>query len=457
MEPSEQDDFLEKLAEQRKARDEYLKGLEELGGSELEEWRRMTPSEQDAFLAERIKEREAYQPLINDDWQKMRPHQQDAFLKQLEQRRSDDQMFILQLTKKYLEFYELFKTQFSENINLSIKEDLTYLTSINKTLEQKKYMSYLTNKFIIAKIKWKRNIDNAKHKYTKGDKPKHLSIYNDIISNMKEIRRTDHKNCDSTTLFGLSPDFLIVDSICNIIEHYQNMLEYFFTHIIMFHFYITIVFYHYIEEIIEFSSNLYLINHKFSSINSSIKNINDLNKKNKTNKENALYGLFDVVKYLHRAAIVLKKILTDLKLIENDLVTTNVPFTEKERQEIQALYNLVLKMETTMTQIKANIPRRQWNSYIFKFDPGFSKEYFSKALNLLSPWCLINIRNNSEGFFKNVTDVINSMVNNLSHEYENGWYFTETHGLEPKRLMETIVQSLLENYDITYGSIPNKY
>ena len=104
MEPSEQDDFLEKLAEQRKARDEYLKGLEELGGSELEEWRRMTPSEQDAFLAERIKEREAYQPLINDDWQKMRPHQQDAFLKQLEQRRSDDQMFILQLTKKYLEF-----------------------------------------------------------------------------------------------------------------------------------------------------------------------------------------------------------------------------------------------------------------------------------------------------------------------------------------------------------------
>ena len=456
MEPSEQDDFLEKLAEQRKARDEYLKGLEELGGSELEEWRRMTPSEQDAFLAERIKEREAYQPLVYVDWQAMRPHQQDAFLKQLEQRRSDDQMFILQLTKKYLEFYELFKTQFSENINLSIKEDLTYLTSINKTLEQKKYMSYLTNKFIIAKIKWKRNIDNAKHKYTKGDNPKHLSIYNDIKFNIQKFSLTHHKPRHPTILFAFS-SVLIADSIYNIIEYYRDMLEYFFTHIIMFHFYITIVFYHYIEEIIEFSSNLYLINHKFSSINSSIKNINDLNKKNKTNKENALYGLFDVVKYLHRAAIVLKKILTDLKLIENDLVTTNVPFTEKERQEIQALYNLVLKMETTMTQIKANIPRRQWNSYIFKFDPGFSKEYFSKALNLLSPWCLINIRNNSEGFFKNVTDVINSMVNNLSHEYENGWYFTETHGLEPKRLMETIVQSLLENYDITYGSIPNKY
>jgi hypothetical protein len=46
------------------------------------------------------------------------------------------------------------------------------------------------------------------------------------------------------------------------------------------------------------------------------------------------------------------------------------------------------------------------------------------------------------------------MVNDPSHAYELGWYFTETHGSEPKRLMETIVQSLLEKYDINYESIP---
>ena len=108
-------------------------------------------------------------------------------------------------------------------------------------------------------------------------------------------------------------------------------------------------------------------------------------------------------------------------------------------------------METTMMQIQANIPDNEWHSYIFKLDPAFTRDYFSKALNVLSPWCLINIRN-SEGFFNNVTEVINSMVND--ELYKRGRYFVDIHGVEQKRSMEIIVQSLLEEYDIKYGSIP---
>ena len=134
MTPLDQDAFLEKA----EARAEYSRSFSELEDSELEyEWNNMTPLEQDVFLAEREKEREEYQPLIHDDWVFMRPNQQDVFLKQLELNRPKDQTFVINLTKKYLGLYESFKAQFTKSIKLTIIEDLTYLTSIKKTLKKK--------------------------------------------------------------------------------------------------------------------------------------------------------------------------------------------------------------------------------------------------------------------------------------------------------------------------------
>ena len=111
-------------------------------------------------------------------------------------------------------------------------------------------------------------------------------------------------------------------------------------------------------------------------------------------------------------------------------------------------------MEETITQLDETI-FGGFHDWSLRLDLNPPYETFSQVLNVLSPWCLIDIdKNESVVFFKNVTDVIHSMVYSAPSEYKSGKYFTKTHGLEEKKLMEQIVDSLLEEYNIKYGSIP---